>query len=764
MKDEKRTASAVALTADAHAQTKENKKAGFWREIGIGMIYSLLSYALGLCTLPFGATPLGIGFLCGVDHYIPFVFAGVLVAALQGKMPVIGVCAAVAAVLVRILVRLTLDPPKRTEISNNTSVSSFLHQIFSESLPLRMATAALASFMVGLYRLAWGGFLYYDLFGAILGMVAATASAALFSFCFSKSTRRVYPKAFAFGALAFFAVSGVRTLTIWGVSVAVFGSMMTLLYLTRKRGILTGMLTGLLCGLAYSPALSPAFVFAALAMGVLCRISVFFACSAAFLVGMAWGVYVEGIGALTSLLPALLAAALLFAVMDKLFFAERLEEHETAEVAEMSEESTVGVCLADPKLMTELRLDVMGQRIKGLCEGFDALSSYFGTWSERARLPVLRDLRQICDDAFDACCATCPHKSGCWEERYDQTVGAVGSISAALHRRGKITETDVPRALSSVCERMSDIVDEINYNSNRYARELILCDKNEIFALDYAAVASLLAQSMTEDMAESEYCAVTSEAICDALKEYFSTNLSAAAYGQRRMQVMLRGEWQDVAKQRGRIEKIVSEACGENMVTVSDEEEMGTGQMRLCSTPRFAVEYARRTASAPDEAEYCGDTVGIWEKENGYVYSLISDGMGSGAEAAQTSGAAAIFLEKLLHVTDRCSVALEMLNGFLRNKGCGSFQECSATVDLLSLDLYDGKASFYKSGAAPSYVLREDGLFKLRSKTLPMGILRQTDIKRLHFDIADGDVIVMVSDGVTGGKEECPCIRSMTIF
>jgi len=72
------------------------------------------------------------------------------------------------------------------------------------------------------------------------------------------------------------------------------------------------------------------------------------------------------------------------------------------------------------------------------------------------------------------------------------------------------------------------------------------------------------------------------------------------------------------------------------------------------------------------------------------------------------------------------------------------------------LDLYDGKASFYKSGAAPSYVLREDGLFKLRSKTLPMGILRQTDIKRLHFDIADGDVIVMVSDGVTGGKEECP--------
>jgi len=92
----------------------------------------------------------------------------------------------------------------------------------------------------------------------------------------------------------------------------------------------------------------------------------------------------------------------------------------------------------------------------------------------------------------------------------------------------------------------------------------------------------------------------------------------------------------------------------------------------------------------------------------------------------------------------------------LRNKGGGSIHECSATVDLLELDLIYGKASFYKSGAAPTYVYRNGSLFKLRSKTVPIGIIKELDAKKISFDVGDGDVIVMISDGVTQGRDECP--------
>ena len=100
--------------------------------------------------------------------------------------------------------------------------------------------------------------------------------------------------------------------------------------------------------------------------------------------------------------------------------------------------------------------------------------------------------------------------------------------------------------------------------------------------------------------------------------------------------------------------------------------------------------------------------------------------------------------------------ALGMLNVFLRSRGGGSLHECSATVDLMELDLMKGRAYFYKSGAAPTYVFRENSLFKIRSRTVPIGILKDVDVRQIHFEIGPGDVIVMVSDGVTQLKEECP--------
>ena len=87
--------------------------------------------------------------------------------------------------------------------------------------------------------------------------------------------------------------------------------------------------------------------------------------------------------------------------------------------------------------------------------------------------------------------------------------------------------------------------------------------------------------------------------------------------------------------------------------------------------------------------------------------------------------------------------------------------ECSATIDLLEIDLVRGVARFYKSGAAPTYVFRGGELFKLSAKTLPLGIMRDIDNKKLRFEIKEGDVIIMVSDGVTQSREECPWLYGL---
>ena len=131
--------------------------------------------------------------------------------------------------------------------------------------------------------------------------------------------------------------------------------------------------------------------------------------------------------------------------------------------------------------------------------------------------------------------------------------------------------------------------------------------------------------------------------------------------------------------------------------------------------------------------------------------------MGSGREAALTSGISAVFLEKLLMAGCPMKGALEMLNCFIR----GSEGECFTTVDLMEADLLTGRARFIKSGAAPSFVIRGGQLFRLHSKTVPVGIIRALDAEAISFDLQDGDTVIMMSDGVTGNYEDCPWLYEL---
>lgn len=130
--------------------------------------------------------------------------------------------------------------------------------------------------------------------------------------------------------------------------------------------------------------------------------------------------------------------------------------------------------------------------------------------------------------------------------------------------------------------------------------------------------------------------------------------------------------------------------------------------------------------------------------------------MGSGTEAAFTAGTVTLILERLLTAGVKIKNALALVNSFIRERRI----ECSATVDAMELDLIRGNCAFIKSGAAPSFVLRGGRLFKLRSRTVPIGIMPSADAERIAFRVEAGDIVIMMSDGVTQTEEDC---RGFTI-
>ena len=154
------------------------------------------------------------------------------------------------------------------------------------------------------------------------------------------------------------------------------------------------------------------------------------------------------------------------------------------------------------------------------------------------------------------------------------------------------------------------------------------------------------------------------------------------------------------------------------------------------------------TLLRPKEGESaCGDQLAVFTA-GAMLYMLLSDGMGSGAEAHAESAMTVRLLRQFLKSGIRPVSALKTLNTALtlRCQEGGGF----TTIDLLALDRRTGAASLYKYGAAASYVKRGGIVTRLEGGSLPAGLqdTRQPpEATGIHLE--PGSVLVMVSDGVT---------------
>ena len=90
-----------------------------------------------------------------------------------------------------------------------------------------------------------------------------------------------------------------------------------------------------------------------------------------------------------------------------------------------------------------------------------------------------------------------------------------------------------------------------------------------------------------------------------------------------------------------------------------------------------------------------------------------------------------------------------------------SGEECSATVDLFEFDLMNAEAKLLKSGAAASYVKRGSSIFRIRSRTAPIGLMRTVDAERVRVEIKCEDYVIMLSDGINPTSDDAPWLLEL---
>ncbi len=710
------------------------------------LCYVLAGYLCGACSLPFGAIPFGFALLAAANKNAVFVYAGSLLSALlapaDSSLLLVGIYTAL--LLLRILLRLTLDSPFAR--GSRHSPQAILSVLFEERLSVRLLVAASTAFAFYLCVLIGKGFLYYDLFALLISVSTAPIAAYLFYAFFTRSG--MWRDA---GFLSLIAVSAyaARNIVIYGVSLCVLGGIMLTMLITKKRSLLLGLLASLAVGLVYSPILMPIFMLSALSTAVFKKISASLACFTAFFGGIAWSFYILGIHALGGVFGGILCGCVLYSVADKLIFATSpVKENERSE-------QKLGSCrvLGESEL-DGVKLEALNRRMAAIGDAFESISSLFEEMNT-SKLSA-EEAEALCRSAFECSC------EGCSQYFYCESRGIFSSaslqMSKLLLRGEQLRIGSLPPALSEHCTRAGDIIDEINYNcgcGNAFTPDLC--------ATDYRALSRLLEKS-TSAGGEFEINTSLSEQLCQALSGLCPHSLGVCVYGKGRQTVHIicdSREW--LTDNKENITEIISK---ELPFTLShDNAEIKKcadgATLTLREAPRLTLDITQRQVRAEREPKFCGDSLALLQTEDARFFSLISDGMGSGREAATVSEICTRFTERVLADGEMSDELISTLNGFLRNRGSDGERECSATFDLMELDLTDGKTRFFKSGAAPSYVFRDGSLFKLRSHSMPIGILRDSQAKKTEFELSEGDVVLMMSDGVIGESEECPWLYEL---
>lgn len=709
---------------------------------------ALLGFLFARTPLFFGAYPLALALLVGSRHGTIPVFLGALAgAATIGMRGFVYAVVYLVALLIRLLfslpgVRLHALPDSR--------------EVFCELPQMQVVTAAVMSVATAVYELAVSGFTAGSVGFSLSMILATTALTGAFTCLFSygirmenilgSPTARAIPHGkwetiraeFGLVCVLFLASYSLREYALFGIHFSYLFSGMVTLFVSRRFGALRGCVLGLLVGFGGGVVYAPAFGLAGLISGVLWPLGSVYSLLLGSAAGIGWCAYVGGLTGFLTVGPELAVAALIsLPILPRLYSDAIAGEVKQARSA--AEEAV--------RLVAER--DEGENRVTRLSSAFDALAK---TFSERALAPDPARCFRACDEICTGYCEHCGNRVACWDSQERPGERALRLLARRVASGETIVAEELPTVLLTDCPHLDELLSAVRLAGANLWKEQRRAAGADYPAPDYALTAELLREAGDATGEDRHFDFALAAKIRRLLADKGIRPAAVTVRGGRRKSIYM-GSAAFSGKQREAAALLpeIADLAGCKLSPARFESTEEVITMTCHTVPRYTLEVAYATRPVTGE-EVSGDCVSVFGSPEGYSYLLLSDGMGTGRAAARTAGVCALFLEKMLSAGNSKETSLKMLNHLVSIRE----EESSATVDLLEFDTCYGHATFLKSGAASSYVRREGNLFRLRSRTIPIGLVREVDAEKLKFDTREGDLIIMLSDGISQTSEDAP--------
>ena len=703
------------------------------KELLLEIFTMLIAFAITPIKFLFDIYPFGLALCASTRRRAPFALAGsALSFVLFVDKPVPYVIALLALVGMRLAGSVWLHDNGERELSlGKSSRPSFVSLIFMERASVRVALCALCALGLGVWRVIASAYSYYEIFVLIFFCVLASVLCyALCSLDEGGSNRLL-----GICALLFIFIYAIRGKEIFGLDISMVLSYASILYASKYISGAKSCALGALLGICHGPLFAPVFAICAITSSFLWSFSYYLAIISALVMSVGYGVFASGYQALVYLLPELLLASLAMYPITRFEILPRADR-------------LLGIKSSSPKVVSTT--DASREATLEMSRTFSEISELLSELSQKGKSPDREFYKSASLEICESHCFSCPKRTICWEKEILTTKDNIARMGEGVFVNGSPSVDSLDERFLHRCPNIELIFDELSAFKESCDKRLFATDKFEISAQDYALMSRLIDEiflSIDKDSRPNPLLYDKVVRACDriGLRYGFCT-----VTGTENVKITL-----------GEVDSEASKCSLNDLkIALEDALDIPLDAPVLCEdedTSKITTKRAKSLAIvsesaflSEDEKEQNGDTVcEIFSSDDKY-YSLLCDGMGTGAEAHATSQMCAEFMRKLLPVCKSKELAMCMLNNFVRAKAL----ESSSSVDLLEIDLLNGSACLVKSGAAPSFIKRGTSVFRLHSRTAPIGIMRELDAEKLDFSLREGDIIVMISDGIASDERD----------
>lgn len=386
------------------------------------------------------------------------------------------------------------------------------------------------------------------------------------------------------------------------------------------------------------------------------------------------------------------------------------------------------------------------------------------------------EVAQAFSEVTENMCAACGRREHCWEKEYYDTCHSAYNLLHIFSENGQVDRKQVPASFRRRCINIDGFLKETNRVMQMASMNLRWQNRLNENRLAFAGQMGEIAEIMDDLSLELSERKESSKKLSDVLihklekKRLKIKKISVTDEGShgRRQKIYM------IAKvRRGRcmtvkeLAELVSEAAEQRFIPEKDGPEVVGKKyavFELVEDTKYRL--IQGVARRPKAGEpVSGDSYAFIYLDSGQVLMSLSDGMGSGEKAKEESELMINLLEQMVDTGFARRSALRMINSVMMFHGD---RQLFSSMDLSVIDLYSGICEFIKVGASSTFIKRGEKVECVTSGSLPMGVFPEMDCEGFCRNLFDGDVIVMVTDGVVnrfshGNEAICDLLSEMDL-